>query len=175
LRRIAFARTASYDAAIAAWLAREEGDSPFPAYLLGGTQRQTLRYGENAHQHAAVYRDDTGIAGATMHQGKELSYNNFNDSSAAWELVQDFTVPAVALIKHANPCGVAIASDVVQAFTKALVCDPQSAYGGILATNRPVTTDLVRTLGSLFLEVIIAPEIDADALTLLWRQNLRGC
>jgi phosphoribosylaminoimidazolecarboxamide formyltransferase/IMP cyclohydrolase len=170
----AFARTASYDAAIAAWLAREEADFPFPAYLLGATQRQSLRYGENAHQRAAVYHYDTGIAGAIMHQGKELSYNNFNDSSAAWELVQEFTAPAVALIKHANPCGVAIAGDVVQAFTKALACDPQSAYGGILATNCPLTADLVRALGSLFLEVIIAPEIEAEALTLLAaKKNLR--
>lgn len=168
----AYARTASYDAAIAGWFA-QEGDG-WPDYLLGATKKQVLRYGENSHQAAALYSYGSGVAGAQQWQGKELSYNNLNDTDAAWQLVREFDAPAVALIKHANPCGVAIGNDVTQAFTKALACDPVSAYGGILATNRAVDAALVNAIGSLFLEVIIAPEVTEEAKQLLGvKKNLR--
>ncbi len=169
----AFARTASYDAMIAQWMAGYGGDG-WPAYLLGAEKAQVLRYGENAHQSAALYVYGGGVAGASQLQGKELSYNNLNDTDAAWQLVQEFSVPAVALIKHANPCGVAEGADVTDAFRKALACDPVSAYGGILATNRAVDATLVQAIGSLFLEVIIAPEVTEEAKALLAaKKNLR--
>lgn len=169
----AFARTASYDSAIAQYFASVHGDG-WPDYMLGAHKAQVLRYGENAHQRAALYSYGAGVAGAQQMQGKELSYNNINDTDAAWQLVQEFDSPAVALIKHANPCGVAIGRDSVEAFTKALMCDKVSAYGGILATNREVTPALVEAIGSLFLEVIIAPAVeDAARVMLAQKKNLR--
>lgn len=169
----AFARTASYDAVIAGWFAQQAGDG-WPDYMLGASKQQVLRYGENAHQNAAVYGYGAGVAGAEQLQGKALSYNNLNDTDAAWQLVQEFDAPAVALIKHANPCGVAVGAHATEAFTKALACDPVSAYGGILATNRSVDAALVAAIGTLFLEVIIAPDVDENARTLLaTKKNLR--
>ena len=169
----AFARTAAYDGAIAQWFAAQ-GTDGWPEFLLGAKKQQVLRYGENAHQQAVLYGYGTGVAGAVQLQGKELSYNNLNDTDAAWQLVSEFDVPAVALIKHANPCGVAIGVDATEAFTKALACDPVSAYGGILAVNMVVDAALVRAIGSLFLEVIIAPGVSDEAKALLAaKKNLR--
>jgi phosphoribosylaminoimidazolecarboxamide formyltransferase/IMP cyclohydrolase len=173
----AFARTASYDAAIAHWFTESEQDG-YPEHLsVAATLKQPLRYGENPHQSAALYVASPavpGVATATQLQGKELSYNNLNDTNAAFELVSEFAEPAVVLIKHANPCGVAVAATPVVAFRKALVCDSVSAYGGILALNRVLDEALVAEIGSLFLEVIIAPEVTDGARDLLQKkQNLR--
>jgi phosphoribosylaminoimidazolecarboxamide formyltransferase/IMP cyclohydrolase len=172
----AIARTSAYDTAIARWFAAsaENGDG-FADYMLDGEKLASLRYGENPHQAAALYRAGTaGVANAEQLQGKELSYNNLNDTDAAWALVQEFDRPAVALIKHANPCGVAMGANAAEAFAKALACDPVSAFGGILATNRAVDAALVAAIGSLFLEVIVAPEVTGEARALLAaKKNLR--
>ena len=170
----AYARTAAYDAAIAAWFAR---DVPFPPRMtLSGTLRQTLRYGENPHQHAAFYTNGTrpGIATATQVQGKELSYNNLNDTDAAFECVAEFAGPAVVIVKHANPCGVATAATPAEAWDLALRCDPVSAFGGIVALNRPLDAASAERIAMIFTEVIIAPDADADARAILSRKkNLR--
>ena len=171
----AFGRTASYDAAIAGWLGKEDGFGKFAA--LGGTLLQDLRYGENLHQKAAFYATAErvyGLATATQLQGKELSYNNINDTDAAWQLACEFDEPCVAIIKHANPCGVAVGEDMVENFRRALACDPTSAYGGILALNRPLHGEFVEALGSLFAEVIICPSADEAAVqALAKKKNLR--
>ncbi len=174
----AFARTAAYDSLIASWMAGAvNAQQPWPAYLLDAQCVQSLRYGENPHQAAALYRrvqSDGGIAAARQLQGKELSYNNLQDGQAAYSIVSGLADPAVAIIKHANPCGVAIATDVATAFSKALACDPVSAFGGILATNRAVDAALASALGSLFLEVILAPSVTEEAKALLAaKKNLR--
>ena len=170
----AYARTAAYDAAIAAWFAR---DTLFPPRLtVSGTLRQTLRYGENPHQQAAFYTNGArpGIATATQVQGKELSYNNLNDTDAAFECVAEFDGPAVAIIKHANPCGVAAAATLAEAWDLALRCDPVSAFGGIVALNRPLDGPTAERIAAIFTEVIIAPDADADARAVLARKrNLR--
>ncbi len=170
----AYARTAAYDAAIAAWFARE---TPFPARLtLSGALRQTLRYGENPHQQAAFYVTGTrpGVATARQLQGKELSYNNLHDTDAAFECVAEFERPAVAIIKHANPCGVATAASVAEAWDLALRCDPVSAFGGIVALNRTLDEAAAQRIASIFTEVIIAPDADRAALAVLSRKkNLR--
>lgn len=171
----AFARTAAYDAAINQWFAKEL--QAFPPYMGPGMLKQELRYGENPHQIAAFYtypNAPKGISTAQQLQGKELSYNNINDTDAAFELVHEFEQPAIAIIKHANPCGVAVGKDITEAFTKALACDPVSAYGGIIATNRTLDAKTVEALGSLFLEVIIAPDVSPEARELLAKKkNLR--
>jgi len=170
----AFARTAAYDAAIAAWFARE---TPFPPRLtVSGTLRQTLRYGENPHQQAAFYVTGArpGVATARQMQGKEPSYNNLNDTDAAFECVAEFDGPAVAIIKHANPCGVATAAGVAEAWDLALRCDPVSAYGGIVALNRKLDAAAAERIARIFTEVIIAPDADEAALGILARKkNLR--
>jgi len=174
----AFARTAAYDSAIAAWLGATQGEV-FPPQLVVSTARDSvLRYGENPHQRAALYLTDAAdgtLAAAKQLQGKELSYNNLNDTDAAWALACDFDEPCVAIIKHANPCGVAIGASVEAAFAKALACDPVSAYGGIIALNRPLTKAFVEAMGSLFVEVIIAPSAEDAAVALLGekKKNLR--
>ena len=173
----AYAHTGGYDAAIAAWFARVEGET-FPQRLtLAATRRQTMRYGENPHQAAAFYTGGEarpGVATARQVQGKELSYNNLADTDAAFELVAEFAPPAVAIIKHANPCGVAIGATLGDAWNKALACDPVSAFGGIVAVNRPLDAATARGMASLFLEVIIAPAIDEEALAVLAsKKNLR--
>jgi phosphoribosylaminoimidazolecarboxamide formyltransferase/IMP cyclohydrolase len=172
----AFARTAAYDAAIARWFAQELGE-PMPEQLtIAATRRQRLRYGENPHQQAAFYVTDQkrGIGDAEQVQGKELSYNNLADADAALELVGEFSEPAVAIIKHANPCGVAIADDLGQAYAKALACDPISAYGGIVALNRTLDVATAEQVTQLFTEVVIAPDAEADARALLAaKPNLR--
>ena len=173
-----YAHTAQYDAMIASWLAAQiEGEQP--PLTLYAECKQSLRYGENPHQSAAFYalpNAQAGVATAEQLQGKELSYNNINDTDAAWQLVSEFSEPAVTLIKHANPRGVALGETITEAFTKALACDPVSAYGGILATNREVDMALVEAISEqkLFLEVIIAPAISDDAKEKLSaKKNLR--
>jgi phosphoribosylaminoimidazolecarboxamide formyltransferase / IMP cyclohydrolase len=173
----AYARTAAYDAAIASWFAKLEGE-PFPDRLtLAATRRQAMRYGENPHQAAAFYACNDlrpGVATAEQIQGKELSFNNLNDTDAAYELVAEFALPAVAIIKHANPCGVAIGSTLTEAWGKALACDPVSAFGGIVAVNRVLDGITAEQMTKLFLEVIIAPAIDDDARTILGsKKNMR--
>jgi phosphoribosylaminoimidazolecarboxamide formyltransferase / IMP cyclohydrolase len=173
----AYARTAAYDAAIASWFARAEGET-FPERLtLSAQRRQTMRYGENPHQAAAFYvtcEARPGVATAAQIQGKELSYNNVNDTDAAWELAAEFAPPAVAIIKHANPCGVAIGGTLAEAWGKALACDPVSAFGGIVAVNRVLDGATAEEMAKLFLEVIIAPSVDEDARAILaTKKNLR--
>ena len=178
----AFARTAAYDAAIANWLAdRTEvaGAAPFRAF--GGTLAQGLRYGENPHQAAAFYRSPgrvrAGIATARQLQGKELSYNNLNDTDAAYECVAEFDPArnaAVAIIKHANPCGVATGANLLQAYERALACDPTSAFGGIVALNGPLDADAARRIVEIFTEVIIAPDASPEAIAIVaGKKNLR--
>lgn len=176
----AFSLTAYYDAKISSWLAQQpEVEAPeFPErYTLSASLAATLRYGENPHQAAALYHTNPAagtLAGAKQLQGKELSYNNLNDTDAAWALANEFDEPCVAIIKHANPCGVALGKDNVQAFHKALACDPVSAYGGIIATNQPLTADFVQAMGKLFVEVIIAPQVLPEAAEALKKKkNLR--
>ena len=177
LAGLAYARTGAYDAAIAAWFAQQQGETFPPQVMLGGTLRQTLRYGENPHQVAAFYSDGSnrpGVATALQIQGKELSYNNLNDTDAAFELVAEFEQPAVAIIKHANPCGVAQAGSVLEAYRLALRCDPVSAFGGIIAVNRPLDAVTAEEIARLFAEVVIAPDADAEARAVLaGKKNLR--
>jgi phosphoribosylaminoimidazolecarboxamide formyltransferase / IMP cyclohydrolase len=165
----AFSRTSAYDSAISSWF-NQQNNTPFPTALtISGSLKQSLHYGENPHQKAAFYATGTGpsLATATQVQGAELSYNNLNDASAAFELVREFDQPAVVIVKHANPCGVAVAGDITEAFKKALACDPVSAYGGIIATNRPLDKGFCDALGKLFLEVMIAPDADDAAKSAL--------
>ncbi len=170
LARKAFALTAAYDAAIAAWMAREEGIAFPETTVLAGRLAQRLRYGENPHQAAAFYRTGDGrpgVATARQLQGKELSYNNYGDADAAFELVAEFAEPAVAIVKHANPCGVAIGETLRAAWDKALACDPVSAYGGVVALNRSVDMATAEAMGRLFIEVVIAPGVTEEAAVVL--------
>ncbi len=178
LAATAYARTASYDAAISAWFNRTAGE-PFPRRLaLAGELRQRLRYGENPHQEAAFYvaggEAGCGVATAEQIQGKELSYNNLNDTDAAFELVAEFDDTACAIIKHANPCGVAVTGSVREAYVKALACDPVSAFGGIVALNRTLDEACAGEIVKLFCEVVIAPDVDDAARSVLaGKANLR--
>lgn len=173
----AIARTAAYDAAISAWMLGQVGETQPASFTLGGTLRQGLRYGENPHQKAAFYAGGPvrpGIATARQLQGKELSYNNLNDTDAAFELVAEFEEPAAVIVKHANPCGVATADSLAEAYRKALACDPVSAFGGIIALNRPLDAETAALVAELFAEVVIAPEVTEDAKALLAaKKNLR--
>ncbi|MEO7006399.1 MAG: bifunctional phosphoribosylaminoimidazolecarboxamide formyltransferase/IMP cyclohydrolase, partial [Terrimesophilobacter sp.] len=180
LATAAFSHTATYDTAVAAWFARSLGEGgqfePFPPTV--GAQYDLvhpLRYGENSHQQAALYRcDGTGIAQATVLHGKEMSYNNYVDADAALRAAFEFTSPAVAIIKHANPCGIAVGTDIADAHAKAHVCDPVSAFGGVIAANRVVTRAMADAVKDIFTEVVIAPGFDADALELLsQKKNVR--
>ena len=173
----AYARTAAYDAAIATWFAQIE-DETFPSRItLAASRRQAMRYGENPHQRAAFYVMNgapPGVATAEQIQGKDLSFNNINDTDAAYQLVAEFASPAVAIIKHANPCGVAVGSSLSEAWGKALACDPVSAFGGIVAVNRPLDGAVADEIAKLFLEVVIAPSIDENARSILGgKKNLR--
>ncbi|MSO72166.1 MAG: bifunctional phosphoribosylaminoimidazolecarboxamide formyltransferase/IMP cyclohydrolase [Rhodospirillaceae bacterium] len=173
----AFARTASYDTAISTWFAGQLGDE-YPRWLsFGGRLKLSLRYGENPHQTAALYvtgEKRAGVAAAVQVQGKELSYNNINDTDAAYELVAEFSTPACAIIKHANPCGVALGADCLDAYTKALACDPVSAFGGIIALNRSIDSRTAAKITELFTEVVIAPGADDEAKALFAKKkNLR--
>ena len=178
LAQQAFARTATYDAAIAGWFAREQGESFPQRFALAGRRSGLLRYGENPHQAAAFYVDGDprpGVASARQVQGKALSYNNLNDTDAAYEAVAEFDGgPACVIVKHANPCGVALGASLKQAYLKALACDPVSAFGGIVAVNRPLDADTAGEIAKLFTEVIIAPEADAQARAIIaGKKNLR--
>ncbi len=177
LAAAAYARTGAYDAAISQWFAGQLGDT-FPRRLVvAGQRQQTLRYGENPHQSAAFYAGGParpGVATARQLQGKELSYNNFNDTDAAFECVAEFSQPAVAIIKHANPCGVAVGKSVHDAYLKAYACDTVSAFGGIVALNRTLDGPTATEIAKIFVEVIIAPDADEDARAVLAKKkNLR--
>lgn len=173
----AFAHTAEYDSHIANWFSKEL-DEEYPEKLFSvGTLKQVLRYGENPHQKAAVYSTDTdcvSITNAKQLQGKELSYNNLNDADGAFEMVCEYSEPSCAIIKHANPCGIASGENAFEAWTKALACDPISAFGGIVAFNCEVDKKFAESLGKMFLEVIIAPSYTQEALDILAaKKNLR--
>ncbi len=178
----AFVHTASYDIAVASWLgnvyAPTDDGTGFSNWMVGSWHRdEVLRYGENPHQRAALYRADhgpLGLAQAKVLHGKAMSYNNYVDTDAARRAAYDFTEPCVAIIKHANPCGIAIGTDIAEAHRKANACDPASAYGGVIATNRPVTLALAEQIAEIFTEVVCAPGFDDDALELLsYKKNLR--
>ncbi|MGI9350492.1 MAG: bifunctional phosphoribosylaminoimidazolecarboxamide formyltransferase/IMP cyclohydrolase [Rhizobiaceae bacterium] len=176
----AFARTANYDTAISNWFANQTGQTMPLHRSVSGTLSSRMRYGENPHQAAGFYViGDTrpGVATARQLQGKELSYNNINDTDAAFELVSEFSPdlgPAVSIIKHANPCGVARGESLSDAYTKALACDPVSAFGGIIAVNHPLDADAARNIVETFTEVIIAPEISDEAQAIIAaKKNLR--
>jgi phosphoribosylaminoimidazolecarboxamide formyltransferase/IMP cyclohydrolase len=176
LAAAAYACTAAYDAAIAAWFAAAEGET-FPQRLtVAATLRQRLRYGENPHQDAAFYATDDrpGVATARQVQGKELSYNNLNDTDAAFECAAEFEAPTVVIAKHANPCGVASAATLAEAWEAALRCDPVSAFGGIVAANRALDEAAAERIAALFTEVIVAPDATEAAQRVLARKkNLR--
>ena len=173
----AYARTAAYDAAIASWFARALGDEAPKRRAFAGDLAQTMRYGENPHQSAAFYRfanPRTGVATARQHQGKELSYNNINDTDAAFELIAEFDPsdgPACAIVKHANPCGLATGATMVEAYRRALACDPTSAFGGIVALNGRLDAATATEILKLLTEVVIAPDADADAIALFARKK----
>ena len=179
----AFARTAAYDAAISNWLAGEIGETAPKWRAFGGVLHDSfgaLRYGENPHQGAALYltaETRAGVATARQVQGKELSYNNINDTDAAYELVAEFDPAesaAAAIIKHANPCGVAVGGSLLEAYEKALACDPVSAFGGVVALNRRLDAPAARKIVEIFTEVIIAPEADDEAMAIVAaKKNLR--
>jgi len=173
----AFARTAAYDAAIGGWFAGQLGQDFPPRLAFAGVLKQTLRYGENPHQAAGFYLDGTarrGIATATQVQGKELSYNNLNDTDAAFEACAEFAEPAIVIVKHANPCGVAVAADLAAAWDQALLCDPVSAFGGIVAANRVLDAAAAEKIAAIFTEVVVAPDADEGARAVFARKkNLR--
>src|SRR6202047_266957 len=175
LARKAYALTAAYDAAIARWFEQDEGIE-FPERLVGVAELvEETRYGENPHQKAAFYRNEEqrpGVATARKVQGKELSYNNYADTDAAFELVAEFAEPAVTIIKHANPCGVALGASVHAAWLRALACDPVSAFGGIVAVNRPLDAATAAAIAEIFVEVIIAPEVEPAASEILAQKRL---
>ncbi|MBB6397758.1 phosphoribosylaminoimidazolecarboxamide formyltransferase/IMP cyclohydrolase [Actinomadura coerulea] len=172
----AFAHTASYDVAVASWFAGDyapdetAAETRWPDFLGATWERSnTLRYGENPHQRAALYRSpgETGLAGAEQLYGKEMSYNNYVDTDAARRAAYDFTEPCVAIIKHANPCGIAVGADIAEAHRRAHACDPVSAYGGVIAANRPVTADMARQVTESFAEVVVAPSFEDEAVAVL--------
>ncbi len=180
LAAAAFAHTAAYDAMIAAWFAAQNGEIFPTALTVSGQRAELLRYGENPHQEAAFYRTAgpgsarPGVASSVQRQGKALSYNNLNDTNAAIELVAEFSEPSVAIIKHANPCGVASAASVLEAYRRALACDPVSAFGGIIAINRPLDAETAAEIAKLFVEVVVAPGASAEAEAVLaGKANLR--
>jgi phosphoribosylaminoimidazolecarboxamide formyltransferase / IMP cyclohydrolase len=176
----AFARTAAYDAAISNWFAGELNDAAPDFRAFGGRLLEALRYGENPHQSAAIYRAPdvrAGVVASRQVQGKRLSYNNINDTDAAYECVAEFDplrTAACAIIKHANPCGVAEGASLLDAYRKALACDPVSAYGGIVALNRPLDADAAHAITEIFTEVIIAPDASREAIAIVGaKKNLR--
>ncbi|AZG77039.1 bifunctional phosphoribosylaminoimidazolecarboxamide formyltransferase/IMP cyclohydrolase [Methylocystis rosea] len=180
LAQKAFARTAAYDAAISNWLAQQIGEASPPLRAFGGRLAEPMRYGENPHQSAGFYLSGEkrpGVATARQIQGKQLSYNNVNDTDAAFECVAEFDparTAAVVIVKHANPCGVAEGATLVEAYAKALRCDPVSAFGGIVALNRKLDADAAREIVKIFTEVIIAPDADEESISILGaKKNLR--
>ncbi|MBM7509254.1 phosphoribosylaminoimidazolecarboxamide formyltransferase/IMP cyclohydrolase [Nocardioides salarius] len=178
----AFVHTASYDVAVASWMGNVLTDTSdgagLPAWMGGTWERQAvLRYGENPHQSAAIYRTGhgpAGLAGAEQLHGKEMSYNNYVDTDAARRAAYDFDEPAVAVIKHANPCGIAVGGDVAEAHRRAHACDPVSAFGGVIAANRPVSVAMAEQVAEVFTEVIVAPAYEDGAVEVLARKkNIR--
>jgi phosphoribosylaminoimidazolecarboxamide formyltransferase/IMP cyclohydrolase len=178
----AFTHTASYDIAVASWmgsvLAPGGSVNGFPEWVGASWDRgAVLRYGENPHQRAAMYKQAHGAPGLAQSEqlhGKEMSYNNYIDSDAARRAAYDHEQPCVAIIKHANPCGIAVAADVAKAYQKAFDCDPVSAFGGVVATNRPVTVAMAEAMADVFTEVVVAPDFDVDALRMLQqKKNVR--
>jgi phosphoribosylaminoimidazolecarboxamide formyltransferase/IMP cyclohydrolase len=180
LAALAFQHTASYDVAVASWMGSVVTDTSegtgFPNWIGATWERAAvLRYGENPHQPAALYRHwRGGLATAEQLHGKEMSYNNYVDADAARRAAYDFDQPAVAVVKHANPCGIAVGADIAEAHRKAHACDPVSAYGGVIATNRPVSVELAKQVAEIFTEVIVAPSYEEGAVEVLAaRKNLR--
>ncbi|MCZ0203901.1 bifunctional phosphoribosylaminoimidazolecarboxamide formyltransferase/IMP cyclohydrolase [Streptomyces achromogenes] len=175
----AFRHTAEYDLAVSSWFAASYApadDSRFPDFTgTTYTRKATLRYGENPHQDAALYVDGTGgLAEAEQLHGKEMSYNNYTDTDAARRAAYDHDEPCVAIIKHANPCGIAVGADVAEAHRKAHACDPVSAYGGVIAVNRPVSKEMAEQVAEIFTEVIVAPDYEEGALeALAKKKNIR--
>jgi phosphoribosylaminoimidazolecarboxamide formyltransferase/IMP cyclohydrolase len=176
----AYARTAAYDAAIGGWFAGELGERAPAWRAIGGRLAQELRYGENPHQWAAFYltgEPRPGVATAVQHQGKELSYNNLGDTDAALELVAEFdpkVSPAVAIVKHANPCGVALGKTLAEAYAKAFRCDPVSPFGGIIALNAPIDAETARAITAILTEVVVAPDATPEAKAIFAsKKNLR--
>ena len=180
----AFVHTATYDVAVASWMGNvltdtsegPDGPTGFPAWVGATWERQAvLRYGENPHQRAALYVDgfapEGGLAHATQLHGKEMSYNNYVDADAARRAAYDFDDPAVAIIKHANPCGIAVGEDVAQAHRRAHACDPVSAFGGVIATNVPVSVAMAEQVAEVFTEVVVAPGYEAGAVEVLARKK----
>ena len=181
LAAAAFAHTAAYDTAVATWMARELATTPddgWPAFAGASWSKLAgLRYGENSHQRAALYTDaavPAGLAQAQVLHGKAMSYNNYTDGEAAYRACFDFGAPCVAIIKHANPCGIAIGDDIAEAHRKAHACDPQSAYGGVVASNREVSAAMATQLRDIFTEVVLAPAFEPAALEILTaKKNVR--
>ena len=180
LAQLAYARTATYDAAITRWFAGVEGEDAPRTRIFDGTLSEALRYGENPHQNAAFYVGGAarpGVATARQLQGKALSYNNLNDTDAAFEAVAEFDparAPAVVIVKHANPCGVAEGASLEEAYRKALACDPTSAFGGIVALNRTLDAAAARAIVDIFTEVIVAPDATEEAAAIVGaKKNLR--
>jgi phosphoribosylaminoimidazolecarboxamide formyltransferase/IMP cyclohydrolase len=176
----AYARTAAYDAAISNWFAQQLGDTAPTFRAIGGKLVEALRYGENPHQNAAFYHTPEqrfGVATARQVQGKQLSYNNINDTDAAYECIAEFDpkrTPAVVIVKHANPCGVAEGASLLEAYRKALACDPTSAFGGIVALNRKLDAEAAKAITEIFTEVIIAPDASEEAIAIVGaKKNLR--
>ncbi|HEX8629047.1 MAG TPA: bifunctional phosphoribosylaminoimidazolecarboxamide formyltransferase/IMP cyclohydrolase [Catenuloplanes sp.] len=167
----AFADIAEYDVAVANWCATTLAPADWPEFAgLALRPAATLRYGENPHQAAALYTDPgapAGLAQAEQLHGKEMSYNNYVDGDAAWRAANDFTEPCVAIIKHQNPCGIAVGADVAEAHRKAHACDPVSAFGGVIAVNHPVTVELAKQIADIFTEVVVAPAYDDGAIEVL--------
>ncbi len=175
----AFVHTATYDIAVASWmgsvLTDSSGGDGFPAWIGGCWDKVgTLRYGENSHQVAALYAFPAGPAGLTQADqlhGKEMSFNNYTDGDAAYRAAYDFAEPAVAIVKHANPCGIAVGADVAEAHRKAHACDPVSAFGGVIAVNRPLSVEAAAQIAEVFTEVVIAPGYEPGALEILARKK----
>ncbi|WP_280470760.1 bifunctional phosphoribosylaminoimidazolecarboxamide formyltransferase/IMP cyclohydrolase [Nocardia farcinica] len=179
----AFQHTAGYDVAVASWLtgvlapsvADQPPSTPYPAWIGGSWERAAvLRYGENPHQSAALYTSNDGSPGLAQAQqlhGKEMSFNNYTDADAAWRAAYDHEAPAVAIIKHANPCGIAIGADIAEAHRKAHACDPVSAFGGVIAANREVTVEMAEQVADIFTEVIVAPSYADGAVEVLQRKK----
>jgi phosphoribosylaminoimidazolecarboxamide formyltransferase/IMP cyclohydrolase len=178
LAQKAYARTAAYDSAISNWFAREIGETQPKWRTFGGELSGTLRYGENPHQGAAFYKSPDsrpGVATARVVQGKALSYNNINDTDAAYECVAEFSEPAVAIIKHANPCGVSTGASMLAAYERALACDPVSAFGGVVALNRTLDAEAARKIVEIFTEVIVAPDATPRPSKLSRARRTCGC
>ncbi|CAB0638762.1 bifunctional phosphoribosylaminoimidazolecarboxamide formyltransferase/IMP cyclohydrolase [Corynebacterium diphtheriae] len=177
----AFRHTASYDVAVATWMGEQiaDADEPFAEWIGASYERANiLRYGENPHQAAALYTDPAapaGLAQATQLHGKEMSYNNYTDSDAAWRAAWDHERPCVAIIKHANPCGIAVSDvSIAEAHRTAHACDPVSAFGGVIASNREVSVDMAKQVSEIFTEVIIAPSYEDGAVDILsQKKNIR--